>query len=274
MLPRQRRNQARRRRENLFQEMYAAPVFEEDISDPPGLVPHSNSLANEYIQEIDSSCANGNDWMKVNCTVCSSPITLEEYTIGDFPNLVSIKIYDIHTKKFGKGQCILKEEFVESLNNDKLNSHPSQVFSVYEKNTESTLNDAEGLKRGLGTRPNYFIVIKLNLQNMQIFVTIESAYTLLHSGHKTFYAIPLFGGKRRRVGNLEGNLLEISSNHGQIPGFLIYSLYTKDEVLNKKVTVEPSPLDDTFQTAISMLMLDSMPHQYIKVVKDVIDYII
>ena len=46
----------------------------------------------------------------------------------------------------------------------------------------------------------------------------------------TFYAIPLFEGKRRRIGNLAG-FIGSSMNHGQIPGYLVYQLCTKEELI-------------------------------------------
>jgi hypothetical protein len=41
--------------------------------------------------------------------------------------------------------------------------------------------------------------------------------------------VPLFGGKKRRLGNLRGTF-GIGMNHGQVPGETIYKLYTKEEV--------------------------------------------
>ena len=44
-----------------------------------------------------------------------------------------------------------------------------------------------------------------------------------------WYALPLYGGKRRRIGNIS-ELYAQSMNHGQIPGYIVYKLFTKDEI--------------------------------------------
>lgn len=53
----------------------------------------------------------------------------------------------------------------------------------------------------------------------------------MNSNSQSWYALPIYGNKRRRVGNLKG-LFAASMNHGQIPGMIIRKLYTKEEIIS------------------------------------------
>jgi hypothetical protein len=68
----------------------------------------------------------------------------------------------------------------------------------------------------------------IRLQN-NMYITLGSAYKLLHLKDKIMYALPLFGGNKRRIGNLR-SFYGASMNHGAIPGEKIFKLYTKNEI--------------------------------------------
>jgi hypothetical protein len=106
---------------------------------------------------------------------------------------------------------------------------------------------------GVSGKPTGRIVVRLP-QN-QIYVTSGSVKRMLSSNIKEWYALPLFGGKRRRIGNLRG-IFGSSMNHGQIPGFIVYKLYTKDEIL-KNIIVEENeddyPMTFTFDKFKTLL---------------------
>ena len=105
------------------------------------------------------------------------------------------------------------------------------IFSIYElKNKNLSKGD---LMRGLGTRPTKTLLFRLNLPSGTLYIDLESAYKLIHNKTKELYALPLFGGLRRRVGNLKGSLMESSTVHGQIEGYKIYRLLTKNEIENE-----------------------------------------
>jgi hypothetical protein len=93
---------------------------------------------------------------------------------------------------------------------------------------------------GHGSEPTGKIVVKLPMNN--IYVTLGSMKRVMSSNINQWYAMPLFGAKRRRVGNLKG-LFAASMNHGQVPGFLIYKLYTKEEILSN---IEVKEDDDDY----------------------------
>ena len=169
----------------------------------------SASLSEEFIKEsTDESCQS--DWTKTNCISCKSPVSLEEYTDKD--NVISFKIYDTNKKKFGKGQCIAKDELKQMLQSG------NSIFSIWEGGDSS----------GHGGKPTKNMVVKLTVPST-IYVTLDSAHKIFHSSINVFYAIALYGGKRRRVGNVAGRI-GVSENHGQLPGFQIYKLFSQEEI--------------------------------------------
>jgi hypothetical protein len=189
---------------------------EEDHENFVPLSVTSDSLSDENIninsQNIDFSCPN--DWMKANCTSCKSPVSLDDFSIDE--TVLSFKLYDTKTNKFGKGQCIAKNELIDILKNGN-----SSIFSIW----------IGGDSSGKGGKPSNNIIVKLYIGLTTIYVTLHSAYKIFHNQNTIFYAVPLYGGKRRRIGNLAGRI-GVSENHGQLPGFQVYKLFTKDEINN------------------------------------------
>ena len=108
-----------------------------------------------------------------------------------------------------------------------LNNTPSNIMSIY--TTPKDLNNT-----GLGGKPTGRIVVRLP-QN-QIYVTLGSVYRILNESVKIWYALLLFQG---RIGNLAGTY-GVSLNHGQVPGFYIYKLFTEQDLKNKPY------VDETF----------------------------
>ena len=84
---------------------------------------------------------------------------------------------------------------------------------------------------GITGKPTTKIFVKL--PHNQIYISLLSAYRILHEPNQHWYAFPLFENKRRRLGNIKG-IYGASMNHGQIPGFYLYKLYTKEEILKNK----------------------------------------
>lgn len=189
---------------------------EEDQENFSPISVSSDSLSDENINiNEDYSCRN--DWMKANCTSCTSPVSLDDFSIDE--TILSFKLYDIKTNKFGKGQCIAKDELIDILKN----GNPS-IFSLWKGGDAS----------GKGGKPSNNIIVKLYIGLTTIYVTLHSAYKLFHDPNTIFYAVPLYGGKRRRIGNLAGRI-GVSENHGQLPGFQVYKLFTKKEINNGSI---------------------------------------
>lgn len=155
-----------------------------------------------------------------------SPITLMEYDASDDIDLFTISILDTK-KQFRFQSCLTKSELTNYIQSDQ-NQVPFNIMAIYTKplNPQS-IND---MKTGFTAVPTGKFVIRLP-QN-QIYVTPLSVYKILHLKNKEWFAIPLFNGKKKRIGNLAG-VYGQNLNHGQIPGFKIYKLFSKEEILSK-----------------------------------------
>ena len=153
-------------------------------------------------------------------------ITLDDYTNSD-PGLFSIKVFDLKHQSFGTGTCITKEELKQWTANE------NNVMSLYSKPPKEFLNDVSGK----GTEPlNKKVFL---LPNNNIYVTLKSIDKLMNETNfpAKYYAVPLFEGKRRRIGNMSRNF-GVSRNHGQLDGSIIYKLYSKIELKNITVIKE------------------------------------
>jgi hypothetical protein len=233
------------------------PEIEEDSENYKITEVSSSSLEDEYItNSTDENCEG--DWMKRNCMSCQSPITLEAFE--NTTDVISFKLYNEATKKIGKGQCMAKNEVKDMLSNGE-----SNIFSIWKGGDNS----------GRGGKPTKRIVVKLYTGGLTIFITLQSAYKIFHSEERVFYAISLYGGKRRRVGNLYGRI-GVSENHGQVPGFQIYRLYTRSEIEEEAKIKEDFSLDflvtGKMEELISMFMDTTIVREFL--LKKIVEYIV
>jgi len=73
-----------------------------------------------------------------------------------------------------------------------------------------------------------------------IYITLGSLRTILrHKEVKEWFLVPLYGGMTRRVGNIASQFGR-SMNHGQLPGYMIYKVYTKKQLQGNKLHVKES----------------------------------
>ena len=145
----------------------------------------------------------------------TSITSLMPYDADDYKDIIFIKMLD-SKNHFATGNCITRNEFKQSLSIDITNhisvdSPPVNLMCIY-------TSPPNGNVTGQGCRATNNIFVKLPLNNM--FIALESAKRLFREKENhTFYAIPLFGGKRKRIGNLT-EFYGSSVNHGQTPGFI------------------------------------------------------
>lgn len=170
------------------------------------------------------------DWISKNCDN-ESPVTLSKYT----PDDRVIKLYVRRSgSTFSPSTCVSRAELEETIVADgKMESEgdvPSYIQCIYTP-TDNTV--------GYGSKPTFRLVVRIIGPN--IFVTIGSFKRLLESREIDWYAVDLFGGKKRRIGNLFGSF-GASLNHGQVPGFRVYKLFTRKEIEQGVTAVET--LDD------------------------------
>jgi hypothetical protein len=227
------------------------PIFEEDRLPNTKTRSNKNSLIINGTDKLTTCNNEDNDpdpnpnetilsednkkWIETNCLSCQDIATQYNYTQEQWSDLVSIKQLDSNGK-FTLSQCTSIKYFKKSLESDLIASSDrfnrknfQTIYSVYKLKNEN-LQESD-LKRGLGTRPTKMLLFKLNLPGA-FYIDLESAYKLVHNKTKELYALPLYGGLRRRVGNLKGSLMESSTDHGQIEGHKIYRLLTRSEIEN------------------------------------------
>lgn len=158
-----------------------------------------------------------------NVTDCVNPdlITLEPFTDAENPELLMIYLQN-SSNNFTKAACLHKSELIYFFTADKNSpDEVSTLMSIYSRRYETSPS-------GIGTKPTGQIVVKLPVNN--IYITFLSAKLLLNSRDvNTWYAVPLYGGKKRRIGNIKG-MFGMSMNHGQTPGVKIYKLFTYDQI--------------------------------------------
>lgn len=144
----------------------------------------------------------------------SGILSLEPYTKQDDP----IIIYMLDsTTKYRRAICFTSEELQSFIESDRNKEFPDHIMTVYSKPKHPDTT-------GIGAYPTGRIVVKLPVHN--IYVTVGSVRKLLSTKKRVWYAVPLFGQKRRRIGNLKG-IFGISMNHGQIPGDVVYKLVSE-----------------------------------------------
>lgn len=162
--------------------------------------------------------------------VNDSPITLMPYEDKDSDELITV-YFQNSKSKFKNGNCITKEELKSYLNSD-IGNTPSLFMSIYTKPIKT-----EYYLTGQTSKPTGRIVVRLPFN--QHYITLGSVQRILKEKNQEWFALPLFGGKPRRIGNLRG-LFGTSMNHGQVPGSIIYKLFTKNEIENRVTVLETS----------------------------------
>lgn len=195
----------------------------------------------------DESSLEDSDTFSVESCVNESPITLMPYTESDI-DVFTVKLPS-EMRKFKIGSCMSKEELSGALLSDQNTDTPDYIMCVY-----TTPRQSRDHLTGMTGKPTIRTVIRL--MSSQIYITAGSAKRIMEASTKTWYALPLFGGKRRRIGNVSG-LYGASMNHGQIPGFLVYKLYTREEIRSGIKAVET--LDDYLITPEQYLLYSPAP---------------
>jgi hypothetical protein len=186
-------------------------------------------------------------WIDKNCSDKMNYLTSDDYTDEDYSDMYTIKILNSQNK-FNLGTCSTKKELITSLKTDMtFNYAPSNIMSIY-------TSPADGNPSGYGAKPTTRIIVKITVGNF--FVPLGSVKRVLKENNKIWYALPMFNGKKRRVGNIAG-VIGSSMNHGQTPGFTIYKLYTKEEIVNRVKVVENIHTDYPIEYAIPPSMLFS-----------------
>jgi len=242
---------------------------EDDIHYEDSII-DSNSIKNGTESETESGTDAGCsdvEWVKYNCYKCTSSFTLDEYNKSDLDDLVSVKM--LNSKgKFTKGLCFKLSEFLGYLQSD-IGRMPANVMAIYTSPLRpKTSND---YTTGITSVPTGRFVVRLPENG--VYISLGSAKRLFDEYSKkksgtVWYALPLYGGKRKRIGNLFG-VYGSSTNHGQAPGYTIYKLLSKKELVSgHKVSVERQDfpielfMENDMQSLFDILKIPNTPQQF------------
>lgn len=168
-------------------------------------------------------------------------ITLEEYTEKDMTSLLSFYVLNEKTNKYNNiPSCITKDELFKSVILDFEEEVPCSVMSIYTqpKNKKDYLT-------GLTGKPTSRVFVKIPYkfdESLCIYITLGSFIKTMNNPKQEWFALPLFGGTRKRLGNLLG-IFGQGMNHGQIPGYKVYKLYSREELNTKSFNVEEDRYD-------------------------------
>lgn len=255
--------------ERYMEDQDLSPLSLSSLTTPPSIplpqIPsspyeedHSNfaniTISSESIKSLDlSTDSDPLVWMKKSCSNGDvSSITYLEYQDFEKLDLFNIRFTSSDGKSFqNEAQCISRQELLEWLSSDINTLPPSNIMSIY---TSPKDMSPSNLDTGFTAKPTKRYVVRLPPTNF--YVTLGSVHRLLSSPDRHWFALPLFGGKRRRVGNIFG-YYGSSMNHGQVPGEVIYKLYTLDDL---KSTLTVSENIDDYPLPIDVIKSDlSLP---------------
>lgn len=199
----------RRDNENDSESTHSETISEEDTND---------------ISSITSSEADINDIKQFTSNQCKNEdlIMGEPYTVDTNDDVFIMYIQKQNSNNFNDtGICVSKTEIKEYLKSDLTEDNPKVLMTLWTgKDLDST---------GHYGKPSGRIIVKMPPFNT--FVTLGSLEQMLKNDYnKEWFLYPLYNGKRKRIGNLQGSYGS-SQNHGQIPGSVIYKAYNKKQIL-------------------------------------------
>ena len=198
-----------------------------------------------------------------NNTVSDEQSIVQEITKCPNEDFINLKPYNINNddiftlyslnsnNKFNIAICVSKTDMKEYLVSQDLKS-PSLITTIWK----------DGDINGLGGKPTCKFLIKMPPNN--IFITLGSFDRMMNSTNKNWYLLPLYGGKKRRIGYSFG----ISQNHGQIPGFIIYKAFTKDEI---KSRVQVQETDSDYPLYTMNMTLDDLSNHTL-LIKNIVNH--
>ena len=145
----------------------------------------------------------------------------EEFTVDNDNDVFIMFMQKSNSSIFeNAGTCASKNELKEYIKSDLNVDNPQILMTLW---TGENLD-----QQGKFGKPTGKIVVKIPPYN--IYVTYGSLEKMMKNDYnKEWYLYPLYNGKRRRIGNIQGSYGS-SQNHGQIPGSIIYKAYTEKQI--------------------------------------------
>lgn len=184
---------------------------------------HSEEDTNDF-SSITSSQDDIKEIKEFTSSQCKNEdlIMGEPYTVDNNDDVFIMYIQKPNSNNFNDtGVCVSKTEIKEYLQSDLTEDNPKVLMTLW---TGKNLDN-----NGQYGKPSGRVIVKMPPFNT--FVTLGSLEQMIKNDYnKEWFLYPLYNGKRRRIGNLQGSYGS-SQNHGQIPGSIIYKAYTKKQIL-------------------------------------------
>ena len=187
----------------------------------------SEAISEEDTNDISSITSSENDIKEIKqftSNQCKNEdlIMGEPYTVDTNDDVFIMYIQKPNSNNFNDtGICVSKTEIKEYLKSDLTEDNPKVLMTLW---TGKNLDNS-----GHYGKPSGRIIVKMPPFNT--FVTLGSLEQMIKNDYnKEWFLYPLYNGKRRRIGNLQGSYGS-SQNHGQIPGSIIYKAYNKKQIL-------------------------------------------
>jgi hypothetical protein len=214
---------------------------------PPSVPPFVQSAVREEDSNDFNDIQSNGDFLSDKDVRCTNTdlINLEEYDT-DSDDVFSI-FYLNNSNKFTSKTCLSKSEMQEYLKTGAIS-----VITTIWKGGDVT---------GRGGRSTLKFIITLPPNN--VYVTLGSFDKMMNSSIKNWYLLPLYGGKRRRIGYEFGML---ATNRGQIPGSKIYKAFTEEEILAGVVCKES---DSDYPLYLKDYTIDDMTNLRINVIESI-----
>jgi hypothetical protein len=155
--------------------------------------------------------------------MCSYP---ESLITGETYNDSDKRFYVFNSGKFLQAKCMnIEDELKASIKSDLLTENISDISNIFTIGTDATSDTGHGCKQ---TRQ---VIYKLNF-DYPYYITIMSLYRIFKEPSvNKWYMVKLYNGKRKRIHNLLG-IRGVSMHHCQVPGYYIYKLFTRQELLS------------------------------------------
>ena len=184
---------------------------------------YSNIEEDQPFEELTSDMSDLNEPEPFVSAKCKNDdiMSMEPYNIDDKNDVFIMYLIKANSNKFDtRGICCSKDEIKEYLKSDLDEDYPSSLMTLW----TGTNMDVTGMPG----KPSARVVVKMPPYNT--YITYGSLVKIMKNDYnKEWYLLPLYGGKRRRIGNFQGTF-GVSLNHGQTPGFIIYKAYTRKQI--------------------------------------------
>lgn len=180
------------------------------------------------MMELHENMDSNDRWIFKKCGN-DDPISLMPFESDDYKDLITVRVPNRTGKFVKKGACIRRADILQYLLSDNVHFDFADPTRLDIPQTVLAFWDGYPMdQRGMGGHAKKKLFIKLPPNN--IMITYKSFMRIMREGNvHEWFAVPMYNGAEIRLGNIL-SLFAVSSTHGQLPGSVIYKLYTREEI--------------------------------------------